>query len=369
MSEDSSFIHGHLQRLCVKGVVLAGGTGSRLRPLTYTMPKQMIPVGGVPVLEHAITDLRDAGVTEIGVVLGEHWHDEIKEYFGDGSEFDVDLTYIYQGEPLGLGHAVGCTEQFVGDNPFVLFLGDDLIQGDLSELVERFDPSVYAGATAVKSVADPSRYGVVELDESDDVVGTVEKPDDPPTDLAAVGVFVLTPEIFDEIATLSPSWRGELELSDAIDGLLTGETRFQRHVVDGWWYDVGTPEDVIAANRVLLDELSGEATGEWDGTVRGRVATEPEVVIEEGATVRGPVWIGRGAEVRAGATVGPYTTVCADSTIAGGTVQSSVVLQGAFVRTGGRVLDSIVGREARLDLESSSETTSAIVGTDSEVSL
>lgn len=355
----------------MKGIVLAGGTGSRLRPLTYTMPKQMIPVGGIPVLEHAITDMRDAGITEIAVVLGEHGHDAIKGHFDDGSEFGVDITYVYQGEPLGLGHAVGCAEKFVDGEPFVLFLGDDLIQCGISNLVDRFDPSTYAGSIAVKPVDDPSRYGIVKPDDDGDVVGMVEKPSDPPSDLAGIGVFVLTPAVFDEIAEVGASWRGEVELSDAIHRLLTRGERFQSHVVDGWWYDVGTPTDVIAANRSVLDDLSGSDGTELDvdGSVHGRVAAAPDVVIDEGATVRGPVSLAPGVEINDGATVGPYTTLDADSTVAGGTVQSSVVLEGATIRTDGRILDSLVGRNAAVDASVSGDALELVVGTDSEVTL
>jgi len=355
----------------MKGVVLAGGTGSRLRPLTYTMPKQMIPVGGIPVLEHAIGDMRDAGISEIAIVLGEHGHDDIKGYFGDGSEFSVDITYVYQGEPLGLGHAVGCAEKFVDGEPFVLFLGDDLIQRGITDLVEGFDPSTHAGSIAVKPVNDPSRYGIVNLDDDGDIVGMVEKPNEPPSNLAGIGVFVLTADVFDEIAEVGASWRGEVELSDAIHRLLTRGERFQSHIVDGWWYDVGTPTDVIAANRSVLDDIteSEAAPLDVDGTIQGRIAAGSEVIVQDGATVRGPVSLGPGVEIHDGATVGPYTTLEADSTVEDGTVQSSVVLEGATVRTEGRILDSLVGRGATIDVTATGDALKLVVGTDSQVTL
>lgn len=355
----------------MKGVVLAGGTGSRLRPLTYTMPKQMIPIAGRPVLEYAITDLRDAGVTEIAIVLGEHGHEEIKSHFGDGTEFGVDITYIYQGEPLGLGHAVGCAKEFVNGDSFVLFLGDDLLQTGISSFVSQFDADEYGGAIAVKPVDNPSRYGIVKLDEDSDIVGMVEKPNDPPTDLAGIGVFILTPAIFEEIEKIEPSWRGEVELSDAIHRLLSQGQRFQSYVTDGWWFDVGTPEDVIAANRAVLEDLTPENDGDRSlESVVGRVAIGNETEISPEATVRGPVYLGDNVTVASGSYVGPFSSIGDGCTIDGAAIESSVVLEGAQVTTEARIVDSLVGKSASIG-ESTGRPDGArfVVGTDCEVNL
>lgn len=356
----------------MKGIVLAGGTGTRLRPLTYTMPKQMIPVGGTPVLEYAINDMRDVGITEIGVVLGEHGRKKIKEYFGDGSDFGVNITYIYQGEPLGLGHAVGCTEDFVGDEPFVLYLGDDLLQNGIEEFVSQFEKNDYAGAIAVKLVDDPSRYGIVKTDNSGDIVGIIEKPDDPPSDFAGIGVFIFTPAVFDEIQNVEPSWRGEIELTDAIQGLLSQEEQFQSYIVDGWWYDVGTPEDVIAANRSVLDGLSPIVCKSDDpgDNIIGRARVGSGTNVHPGATVRGPVHLGDHVEIREGSYVGPYTTVADGCIIDGAAIESSVVIGNAEISCNNRIVDSIIGRTASLiDRDKHPEGVQLIVGADSVVQL
>ena len=356
----------------MKGVVLAGGTGTRLRPFTHTMPKQMISIGGKPVLEHAIDKLRDAGITEIGVVLGETGHEAIQSYFGTGEEFSVDLTYIYQGEALGLGHAVGCTESFVDGDSFVLYLGDDILQHDISEFISQFNPEEYAGSIAVQPVDDPSRYCIVKTNSDGHIIGMIEKPSDPPTNLAGIGVFAFTPAIFDEIEHVEPSWRGEVELSDAIQRLLSVGEIFQSHVAEGWWYDVGTPEDVLAANRAVLDGLPEETRlshDEYDG-VSGRVSIGEDTEIESGAIVRGPVHLGARVTVESGSYIGPFSTIEDDCSIKGAVVESSVILQDATISCDARITDSIIGQSARV-----SESTQSgaghrlLIGTDDEVSL
>lgn len=360
----------------MKGVVLSGGTGSRLRPITYTMPKQMIPVGGKPVLQYAIENLRDAGITEIAIVLGEQSHDEIKSHFGDGSDFGVEITYIYQGEPLGLGHAVGCTKDFVGDDNFVVYLGDDLVEGGITEFVQSFDQETYDGAIALKRVDNPSRYGVVKTDNRGDVIGIIEKPSEPPTDLAGIGIFLLTPEIFDHIEEIEPSWRGELELSDAIQRLLSGDSRFMSHIIEGWWRDVGTPEDVLEANRLVLQDLSTEpdveerGTVENGATVEGPVSLSKDALVEAGATIRGPAIIGEGTIIQGGTYVGPYTTISGDCELTGGSIESSVILSGVSIGAPAELVDSIIGRNASIGEASKPvRGTSALVGTDGNLQL
>ena len=267
----------------MKGIVLAGGTGSRLRPITHTGPKQLVPVANKPVIEYAIDDLVEAGITEIGVVLGNKGRQEIQNYLGDGSDFGVEITYIVQGEPLGLAHAVGCAKDFVGDDSFVVYLGDDLMREGIVEFVDDFDPDEYAAGIGLQQVDEPERYGIVEVEdppESDgtdaggddtadvgDVVGLVEKPDDPPSDLALIGIYVFTPAIFEQIERLEPSWRGELEITEAIQGLIDDGDRIQSHVVHGWWKDTGKPEDVIHANRLVLDDIAEGSVQVLDGTL------------------------------------------------------------------------------------------------------
>ncbi|MGB9965888.1 glucose-1-phosphate thymidylyltransferase [Halobacterium hubeiense] len=334
----------------MKGVILAGGTGSRLRPITHTGPKQLVPIANKPVLEYAIDDLRDAGITDIGIILGNKGRDAIQQYFGDGDDFGVDITYIVQGEPLGLAHAVGCARDFVGDESFVVYLGDDLMREGITELVEDFDADEYAAGIGLQEVDEPSRYGIVDVDENDNVVGLTEKPDDPPTNLALIGIYVFTPDIFPKIESLEPSWRGELEITEAIQALIDDGRRIQSHVVHGWWKDTGKPGDVVHANRLVLDDLQTDIRGtvEDDESITGRVELGEGSIIEEGAVVRGPVSIGEGTRIGSNAYIGPYTSIGDDSEVDNVHVESSVTIGENVITADRTIIDSLIGREASI---------------------
>ncbi|SEP14622.1 glucose-1-phosphate thymidylyltransferase [Halorientalis persicus] len=334
----------------MKGVILAGGTGSRLRPITHTGPKQLVPIANKPVLEYAIDDLVEAGIGEIGIVLGNKGRAEIQEYFGDGSDWGVDITYIVQGAPLGLAHAVGCTRDFVGDDSFVVYLGDDLMREGITELVADFDPAEYAAGIGLQEVDDPSRYGIVDVDDGGDVIQLVEKPDDPPNNLALIGIYVFTPAIFEQIETLDKSWRGEYEITDAIQGLLDDGHRIQSHVVHGWWKDTGKPEDVLHANRLVLDDIKTRINGtvEDEASVTGRLELGEGSVIEEGAVVRGPVSIGERTVIESDTYVGPYTSIGDECEINGAQIESSVVVGESEISADRTIVDSLIGRKATI---------------------
>lgn len=334
----------------MKGVVLAGGTGSRLRPITHTGPKQLVPVANKAVMEYAIDDLRSAGISDISVILGNKGRDAIQRYFGDGSDFGVDITYIVQGKPLGLAHAVGCAHEFVGDDPFVVYLGDDLMREGIDDLVANFDPHKYAAGIGLQAVDNPSRYGIVEVNENGDIVGLVEKPDDPPSDLALIGIYLFTSAVFDQIENLEPSWRGELEITDAIQALLDDGKRVQSHVVQGWWKDTGKPQDILHANRLVLDDIESEIVGtvEDEESVTGRVQVGADSIIEEGAVVRGPVSIGEGARIGSDAYVGPYTSIGDMSDIDNVQIESSVTLGNNTITANRTIIDSLIGAEASI---------------------
>lgn len=341
----------------MKGIILAGGTGSRLRPITHTGPKQLVPVANKPVLEYAIEDLVEAGIDEIGIVLGQTGRDAIQAYCGTGDAWNVEITYIVQGEPLGLAHAVGCVRDFVRDEPFVVYLGDDLLEEGIGPLVETFDPARYAGAVGLQPVDEPARYGIVERDETGDVIELVEKPADPPSNLALVGIYVFTAAIFDQIEELEKSWRGEYEITDAIQGLLDDGLQIQGHVIDGWWKDTGKPEDVLDANRLVLEDAEPNIAGtiEDDGSVTGRLILGAGSVIEAGATVRGPVSVGENTHIGADAYLGPYTSVGDDCVIEGVHLENSVIVGGAEIvgdpRTDERpITDSLIGRDATVEV-------------------
>ena len=334
----------------MKGLILAGGTGSRLRPITHTGPKQLVPVANKPVIQYAVEDLRAAEITDIGVVLGQKGRDDIQEFLGDGSESDVEITYIVQGEPLGLAHAAGCAREFVGDDDFVMYLGDNLLNRSIGRVVESFEAGDYAAGIALQHVDTPEQFGIATVDADGNVTQLVEKPDEPESDLALVGIYVFSPAIFDAIEQLAPSWRGELEITEAIQVLLDREDNVDSHVVDGWWKDTGKPEDILDANRLVLEEGPGATEGviEDGADVRGHVDLHPDARIESGAVVRGPVSIGAGTTIGEDAYVGPYTSIGSNCRIANAHVESSVIIGDSELTADGRFVDSLLGRGATI---------------------
>jgi len=312
----------------VKGVLLSGGTGSRLRPITHTGPKQLVPVANKPVLEYAVEDLRDAGITEIGVVLGNKGRDEIQAHLGDGSAYGVDITYIVQGNPLGLAHAVGCAREFVGDDDFVVYLGDNILKQGIDDLVTSFQAGEYGAGIALQEVDSPRQFGIADVAPDGTVRQLVEKPDDPPSNLALIGIYVFSPAVFEAIADLEPSWRGELEITDAIQALLDTGHAIDPQVIEGWWKDTSKPEDILAANRLVLEGRPGDL----DGTV------------EDGASVEGHIDLHASATIAEGTYVGPYTSIGPNSRVEGVHIENSVVVGESTIETGGKIVDSLLGR-------------------------
>ncbi|MEF8842231.1 MAG: glucose-1-phosphate thymidylyltransferase [Haloarculaceae archaeon] len=332
----------------MKGIILGGGRGTRLRPLTHTGPKQLIPVANRPVIEYAVEDLREAGITEIAVVLGNKGREEIQAHIDDGSAFGVAITYVVQGDPLGIAHAVGCCREFVGDDDCVVYLGDNVLRDGITELVGSFEAGDHVAGIALQHVENPGRFGVADVDGAGRVRALVEKPEDPPSDLALVGVYVFSSEVFDAIDAIEPSWRDELEITDAIQWLLEHRGTIDSHVVEGWWKDTGRPEDIIDANRLLLEDVEGELAGtvEDGAEVSGRVDLRDGARVEDGAVVRGPASIASGTVVEAGTYVGPYTSIGPDTRLAGAHVENSVVVGESTITTEARFVDSLVGRGA-----------------------
>jgi glucose-1-phosphate thymidylyltransferase len=332
----------------LKGLILSGGAGTRLRPITHTSAKQLVPVANKPVLFYGIEALVEAGVTEIGIIIAPETGDEIRAAAGDGSQFGAEITYIVQDEPAGLAHAVLTAEQFIGDSPFVMYLGDNLLADGLRGLVATFRESEPDALILLTPVEEPEHYGVAELD-GDRVVRLVEKPKDPPSNLALVGVYLFQSAIFAASRALEPSWRGELEITEAIQSLIEDGHKVQSEVVSGWWKDTGQLADMLEANRLVLEELETRLDGEIDESSK----VEGKVVVEKGAklsgsVVRGPAVIGAGAHIE-GAYVGPYTSIGEDVRICRSEIEHSIVLAGSVVEDlGTRMEASLLGREVKL---------------------
>jgi glucose-1-phosphate thymidylyltransferase len=331
----------------LKGLILSGGRGTRLRPITHTSAKQLVPVANRPVLFYGIEAMAQAGIAEVGIIIAPETGDEIREAAGDGSRFGVRITYIVQDEPAGLAHAVLTAEAFLGSDPFVMYLGDNLLQGGIDDLVTAFRTNEPDALILLTPVPDPEHYGVAELD-GDRVVALAEKPEDPRTDLALVGVYMFTSLIHDAARAIAPSPRGELEITDAIQHLVDSGRRVEPHVVKGWWKDTGRLDDMLEANRLILDTIAGRVEGELvDSQCDGRVIIEPGARLER-STVRGPAIIGSGARL-VDAYVGPYSAIGEDCVIERAEVEHSILLTGSSVRDlDGRMESSLLGRNVHI---------------------
>jgi glucose-1-phosphate thymidylyltransferase len=334
----------------LKGLILSGGRGTRLRPITHTSAKQLVPVANKPVLFYGIEAMAEAGIEEIGIIIAPETGGEIRDAAGDGSAFGVRITYIVQDEPAGLAHAVLTAEPFLGDSPFVMYLGDNLLQGGMRELVDAFRSNQPDALILLTPVPDPEHYGVAELDPGPPsrVVRLAEKPVEPRTDLALVGVYMFTAAIHEAARAIEPSPRGELEITDAIQHLVDSGLRVEPHVVRGWWKDTGRLEDMLEANRLVLDSVLARIEGELiDSEAEGRVVIEPGAVLER-CLVRGPAIIGARARLT-DCYVGPYTAIGEDCVIERAEVEHSILLAGASViGLDGRMEASLLGRNVRV---------------------
>ncbi|MGW5734177.1 MULTISPECIES: glucose-1-phosphate thymidylyltransferase [Streptomyces] len=329
----------------MKALVLSGGSGTRLRPFSYSMPKQLIPIANKPVLQHVLENIRDLGVTEIGVIVG-GGAEQIEAAVGDGSGLGVRITYIPQENPTGLAACVSLARPFLGNDDFVMYLGDNMLPDGVGEIAAQFAADRPAAQVVVHKVADPTAFGVAELDAEGRVTRLVEKPKEPRSDLALIGVYFFTPAIHEAVASIEPSARGELEITDAIQWLLTHGADVRASQYEGYWKDTGRVDDVLACNRKLLDDVKPDVVGEVDAT---SVITG-QVVVEAGArvvrsTIEGPAIIGAGTLVE-DSRVGPYTSIGKDCVLRGTHMDASIALDGATVTEVRGLHGSVIGRSA-----------------------
>jgi len=333
----------------MKGVILHGGAGTRLRPLTHTGPKQLIPIANKPMSLYALEALKDAGITDIAIVLGSLAPEKVQEYYGDGGRFGVNISYVQQGEPRGIAHAVKLTEYFVGDEPFVVFLADNILKGGIQEMVGEFESSDAAAEIALCHVPNPQNFGVADLKDGR-IIRLVEKPKDPPSDLALVGIYLFRSPVFHAIRRLKPSWRNELEITDAIQTLLDDGQEVRHCLVKGWWKDTGKPEDILEANQLVLSELSSYNKGRLGQGVKtsGVVCIEEGTVVHDGTTLRGPLIIGKNCEIGPDAYIGPYTSVGDNSLIKGAEVENTIIVSDCRIDCKRRIVDSLIGRNTRI---------------------
>jgi glucose-1-phosphate thymidylyltransferase len=331
----------------MKGLILSGGKGTRLRPITYTSAKQLVPVANKPVLFYGLEALIDAGIRDIGIVVGDT-QAEIREAVGDGSRWGARVIYIEQDAPRGLAHAVLISEPFIQNEPFVMYLGDNLLNRGITRFVEQFDREKPAAQILLARVPDPQMFGVAEL-AGGRVVRLVEKPKAPKSDLALVGVYMFGREVFESVKRIRPSFRNELEITDAIQDLIDRGLEVRPHIVEGWWKDTGKLEDLLEANRLILETIERRVDGTVDGESRieGKVIIEPGAVIER-SVVRGPALIGAGARI-SHAYVGPFTSIGPRVELRETEIEHSIVLEGAVITDlANRIEDSLIGKNVSI---------------------
>lgn len=333
----------------MKALVLAAGRGTRLKPLTNTVPKHLLPVGNKPILFHVLDYIVEAGITDIGIVVSPDSGAYIREAIGDGLPWQARITFISQSEPRGLAHAVKTARDFLGDSPFLMFLGDNLMQGGIKDFLEQFRVSSVDASILLKEVADPRAFGVAEIDSSGKVTHMAEKPREPKSNLAIIGAYLFTPEIHEAIGQVTPSWRGELEITDAIQKLLEMGREIRSYILRGWWLDIGSNEGLIEANRVFLDAfLKRDIAGEVDSRSRivGRVQIGEGTILKS-SNVRGPALIGANCRIT-DSVIRPFTNIRNGTVVEDSSLEHSVVLEDCHIWGGISLSRSVIGRQSTL---------------------
>ena len=319
----------------MKGLVLAGGEGSRLRPITHSGPKQLIPVANRPIILYCIEDLLNSDIRNIGIILGDNHPGRVVELLGNGEEFGAHFTYIHQGSPRGIAHAIGCARDFLSGDRFVVYLGDNLCRDGISKMAKEFRSSSLSGMILLSSVPEPSRFGVAVIDGEGRIIDLVEKPEVPPSDLALAGIYFLTSEIFPIIDALLPSDRGELEITDALRDLLRSGRDVEARIITGWWKDTGRVEDILDANRLLLDS---------DDICKGGMRIGENTRIHDSVELILPVVIGKDCEIGAGAVVGPFVSVGDGCRIERAMIRDAVLDRNVHIDCSRRIEKSLLGK-------------------------
>ncbi|MGS2641019.1 glucose-1-phosphate thymidylyltransferase [Streptosporangium sp. LJ11] len=331
----------------MKALVLAGGKGTRLRPLTHTSAKQLVPVANKPVLYYGLEAIRQAGITSVGIVVGDTGH-EIRDAVGDGSRFGLDVTYIPQEAPLGLAHCVLIAREFLADEPFVMYLGDNFLVDGITDLVDAFRLADHDAQILLTRVAEPQFYGVAEIGPGGEILGLEEKPEHPRSDLAIVGVYIFSPAVHEAVRAITPSARGELEITDAVAWLLGNGFRVHSHLVSGYWKDTGRLQDMLECNRIVLERVEPDIKGTVDGLseITGRVVVEPGAVVEN-SILRGPIVIGADTKILS-SYVGPFTSIGSGCLVGNAEIEYSIVLDGSSVQGVSRIAHSLIGRNVEV---------------------
>lgn len=327
----------------MKGVLLHGGHGTRLRPLTHTGPKQLLPIANKPMSQYCIESMREAGINEIAVIIGGAGSNKVKEYYEDGKKFGVNISYIEQDFPRGIAHAIRLCKEFINDEKFLVYLGDNIIQKSISEYVKLFDTSNADASILLCEVNNPSRFGIADVRDGK-ILKIMEKPKNPPTNLAVTGIYLLTPKIFDVIDRLKPSWRNEFEITDALHMLLEEKNNITYHMITDYWKDTGTPEDIIQANGAILEKMAPYFLGKKESHVdiKGHVMIDEGTIIKDGSRIVGPVIIGKNCTVEPNTTIGPNVSIGDNSKISACDISDSIVMSDCNIECNIKIRNSII---------------------------
>jgi len=325
----------------MKGIILHGGHGTRLRPLTHTGPKQLLPIANKPMSEYCVESIKEAGITDIAIIIGGLGSNKVKEYYGDGENFGVNITYIEQDEPRGIAHAIRLCKEFVNNEKFLVFLGDNIIQKPIADFVENFNKSDYDAIVLLCEVDNPSRFGIADV-ENEKIVKITEKPKKPTSNLAVTGIYLLTPLIFEVIDNLKPSWRNELEITDALDNLLKQNDNIGYETITDYWKDTGTPEDILNANAQVLEHICKHLEG------HGNIVDISSATIPLLASSK-PCMIGKNCKIDESASIGPNVSIGDDTIISSDVViENSIIMSGCKIDGGLNISDSIISANCYL---------------------
>ena len=332
----------------MKGLILSGGHGTRLRPITYSQQKQLIPVANKPILFYAVEDVIEAGIKDIGIIVGPNKEQVIETVNNAG--FDAEISFIVQDAPRGLAHTVLIAEDFIGDESFAMYLGDNILKEGIIKHADNFREKKFDASIMLTEVDNPEEFGVAELREDGSVKQLIEKPKKPPSNLALVGIYFFNHPIYEAVKRIKPSWRNELEITDAIQWLIDNGYDVAASVVNGWWKDTGKPEDILDANRLILDDLTTKIKEkeEVEGEIRGRVSIDTGTKVDENSVIKGPAVIGMGCVIK-DSYVGPYTSIGNNCEIKNSEVEDSVVMDGVKLINAGNIVDSMIGRGAVIE--------------------
>ena len=350
----------------MKGLILSGGFGTRLRPLTYSQQKQLIPVANKPILFYGIEDLIEAGIKNIGIIIGPNKNQVIE--IVNSVSWDANIEFIEQEKPLGIAHAIKIAKDFLQDDSFIVYLGDNILREGVINHVKKFEDSNYEGSILLTEVDNPEAFGIAFLNKKNEIIKIIEKPKNPQSNLAIIGVYMFRSKIFEAVEEIKPSKRNLLEITDAIQWLVDNDYRVVSSLVDNWWKDTGKPEDILDANRLILDDIYSNNQGQIiESEIRGRAQIEKGTVIENNSMVKGPVLIGKNCKIN-NSYIGPYTSIGDNCEIIGSEIEDSVILDSVSLINSGRIIDSLIGRNVKIfKKDNLPEGRRLVIGDNSEV--